>query len=107
MDFIARVQEKYDYLPFEEIVRIVEKAKFFYYELSYPCDKSIDESTHPIKGFRAEQWVLAACDEIIERNGFNSAVGYRENGITWSFDSAELSTRLVNMITPVATVIGG
>lgn len=106
MDFVTRVHEKYGYLPLEEIARIVEKAKFFYYALSYPCDATIDEETHPIKGFRAEQWVLAACDEIIERNGLNSALGYRENGISWSFDSAELSTRLINMITPVVTVVG-
>ena len=106
MEFVTRVQEKYDYLPIEEIVRIVDKAKMFYYQLSYPCDTTADETTHPIEGFRAKQWILSACDEIIERNGFNSALAYRENGITWSFDSAELSTRLVNMITPVVTVVG-
>ena len=34
-------------------------------------------------------------------------VGYRENGVTWSFDGAQLSMALCNMVTPVATVIGG
>lgn len=107
MDFVTRVHEKYEYLPLEEIARIVEKAKLFYYTLSYPCDDTVDETTRPIKGFKAEQWILACCDEIIERNGFSSALGYRENGINWSFDGAELSTRLVNMITPVVAVVGG
>ena len=107
MDFVTRVHSKYDYLPLEEIARIVEKAKLFYYQLSYPCDETADETTKPIKGFRAEQWILLACDEIIERNGFSSALGYRENGITWSFDSAELSQRLVSMITPVVSIVGG
>ena len=107
MDFVTRVHSRYTYLPLEEVASIVEKAKMFYYQYSYPCDETADETTKPIKGFRAEQWILAACDEIIERLGFSSALGYRENGVTWTFDGAELSDSLRNMITPVATIVGG
>lgn len=107
MDFIARVRTTYDWLSMADATRIVDKAKMFYYSLRYPCDLSVDEETCPLKGFRVEQWILAACDEIVERLGFNSAVGYRENGVTWSFDNAQLSKALIDMVTPVATVIGG
>ena len=107
MDFVARVRAKYEWLSVTDAASIVDKAKMFYYSLRYPCDLSVDEATCPLKGFRVEQWILAACDEIVERLGFNSSVGYRENGVTWSFDGAQLSMALCNMVTPVATVIGG
>jgi hypothetical protein len=53
----------------------------------------------------AQQWLLSACDEIVERLGFNSATGYRENGVNWSFDGAQLSDRLVSLIKPTVGVI--
>ena len=76
MDFISQVKRKYPYLATEDISSIVDK-----------------------------NWVLAACDEMIERLGFNSATGYRENGVTWTFDGAELSNRLVSLIKPTIGVI--
>lgn len=106
MDFVSRVSAQYDYLSISDVVRIVDKAKAFYYELRYPCDLSIDEENKPIKTFREEMWILEACDEIIERLGFSSALGYRENGIAWTFDGAKLSNRLTSMVVPQAFVIG-
>lgn len=107
MDFVARVRAKYNWLSFADATSVVDKAKLFYYSLRYPCDLSVDEENCPLVGFRVQQWILAACDEIVERLGFNSAVGYRENGVNWTFDNAELSKALMDMVTPVATVIGG
>lgn len=105
MDFIARVKTKYDWLSDEIVADIVDRAKMFYYNLAYPCDMSVDETTYPIIGFRAEQWILAACDEIIERLGFSSALGYRENGVSWTFDNCHLSQFLISQIPPVVGVI--
>lgn len=106
MDFETVVKASYPYLSDCDVTRIVDKAKMFYYDLAYPADKSIDIETRPIKGFRAEQWVLAACDELVQRLGFSSAVAYKENGVSWTFDNAHLSDRLVSMIMPQAGVIG-
>lgn len=106
MDFETAVKASYPYLDDCDVRRIVNKAKMFYYSLSYPVDKSIDVDTHPIKGFRAEQWVLSACDELVERLGFSSAVAYKENGVSWTFDGAYLSDRLISVITPRVGVIG-
>jgi hypothetical protein len=105
MDLVARVSAKYDYLTIEDVASIVSKAKMFYYSLRYPCDLTKDETTAPIKSQRELDWVFSACEEIIERLGVSSAVGYTENGIHWNFDGAELSDRLVNMLVPVAGVI--
>lgn len=106
MDFVSKVKGKYPWLSVEEASSIVCKAKMFYYALKYPCEPLISEEEKPIKGFVAEHWVISACDEIVERIGFNSAVGYHENGVSWSFDGAELSDRLISLIKPIVGVVG-
>lgn len=105
MDFIAEVKRKYPYLTIQDVNNIVNKAKMFYYSLKYPCEPFFHESQYPISDFIGEQWVLAACEELVERLGFSSSVGYRENGMNWSFDGAELSDRLVSLIKPTIGVI--
>ena len=105
MDFISTVKGKYPWLSVSEVSSIVCKAKMFYYGLKYPCEPHLSEADRPINSFMAQHWVLSACDEIVERLGFNSAIGYRENGVNWSFDGAELSERLVSLIKPVVGVI--
>lgn len=105
MDFIAQVQTKYPYLTVEDITEIVEKAKMFYFGLQYPCEPMASETTHPIDTFMAQRWVLSACDELIERLGFSSVVAYKENGVSWSFDNAQLSDKLCNLIKPIIGVV--
>lgn len=105
MDFVAQVQTKYDYLTIEDVVEIVEKAKMFYFGLQYPCEPMASEETHPINTFLGQRWILAACDELIERLGFSSVVAYKENGVSWSFDSAQLSDKLCSLIKPIISVI--
>lgn len=104
MDFIEIVKNKYG-LADEDATSIVNRAKMFYYGLKYPCEPCANEWSRPIEGFFSQNWILSACDEIVERLGFNSAVGYRENGVNWSFDGAQLSDRLVSLIKPTIGVI--
>lgn len=101
MDFVANIKTKYPHLSAADATDIVAKAKMFYYGLQYPCEPYADEETRPIKGFKDEQWILSACDELIERLGFNSAIGYKENGVSWTFDGAGLSNRLCELIKPI------
>ena len=105
MDFDAVVKSKYPWLSTEEATAIANKARMFYYGLKYPCEPLLSPKEKPIVGFFAENWILSACDEIVERLGFNSAVGYRENGVNWTFDGAELSDRLVSLIKPTVGVL--
>lgn len=103
--FVANVKAKYPYMTNSDIESIVDKAKMFYYAIKFPCEPTASEVTRPISNFVSQQWVLSACDEIIERLGFNTAIGYRENGVSWTFDGAYLSERLVSLIKPVIGVI--
>lgn len=105
MDFIAQIRTKYPYLTTEDASEIVDKAKMFYFGLQYPCEPNADETTRPITTFFAKRWITSACDELVERLGFNSATGYRENGVAWTFDNAELSDRLCGLIKPIIGVI--
>ena len=105
MCFIEQVQTKYPYLTVEDTTEIVEKAKMFYFGLQYPCEPMASEETHPIDTFIGQRWILSACDELIERLGFSSVVAYKENGVSWSFDSAQLSDKLCNLIRPIISVV--
>jgi len=105
MVFTDEIKAKYSYLSDDDVERIVNKAQAFYLFYRYPTDMSINPFDTPIEGFKAEQWVLAACDEIIERAGVSSAVAYKENGISIDFKTAQLSPTLINQIKPVVGVI--
>lgn len=105
MDFNAKVKESYPHLSDNDIDRIVNHAKMLYYSLRYPFIHDITEEDYPIEGFKNEQWVLCACDELIERLGFTSATAYKENNVGWTFDNAQISRMLMLLITPVAGVL--
>ena len=105
MDFNEKVKTKYPYLEDNLIEDVVNKAKMFYYALRYPCLPNISEETHPITSFFEINWVLSACDEIIERLGFSSAIAYRENGLSWSIDNAQISSTLMSLVKPIAGTI--
>lgn len=104
MDFEAQVKSKYPHICPRDVTRIVDKAKAFYYMLRYPCEPNADEETRPIVTFKSQQWILSACDELIERLGFNSATAYKENGMSWTFDNPQLSTTLISLLTPIVGV---
>ena len=105
MELIAKLRTKYSWLSLAEATQLVEQATALFYRLRYPCEPTASPETHPITSFRDVQDVLWICDEIAQRNGFNSAIGYRENGINFEFDGAWVSERLVNSIKPIIGVI--
>lgn len=105
MDFIVKLKAKYPYMTDDDLSNIVDKAKMFYFAIKFPCEPEISEETRPITSFVGQNWILAACDELIEKFGFNSVVGYKENGVSWTFDNAQISDRLINMLTPTIGVI--
>ena len=101
----TKVKTKYPYLTIEETIELVENAKGWFFALRYPCEPNVSEETRPITTFMDEWNVRRICDEIAERNGFNSALGYRENGVTFTFDGAWISESLKKAICPIAGVV--
>lgn len=104
MDFVANLVKRYG-LRVDDAEYIVNKAKAIYYGTMYPCEPLADEETRPIVGFFATNWILMACDELVERLGFNSATGYKENGVSYTLDGAEVSDRLMGMLKPEVGVL--
>ena len=104
-NLVGKIKLKYQWLSYSEAQDLVEKAISIFYALRYPCEPTASPETRPIDTFMDKQNVLWICDEIAQRNGFNSATGYRENGISLEFDGAWVSDRIVNTIIPVIGVI--
>ena len=77
--------------------------------------KRMTSRTNPTNGYfydeddietpRKTAWLLACCDEIVERAGCSSATAYRENGLQINFDHSQISLGLINMLSPVVGVI--
>jgi hypothetical protein len=106
MDSIkASVQTKYSYLTSEEVNELVENALGWFYSLRYPCELDIRVETRPITSFMDKWAIKTICDEIAQRNGFNTALAYRENGIQFTFDSAWISESVKKAIVPIVGVV--
>lgn len=105
MVIVDKVKSKYPWLTVGEVSDLVDNAIGWYYALRYPCEPFADEKTRPIASFMDEWAVTRICDEIAQRNGFNTALGYRENGIQFNFDSAWISQALKDAIVPIIGVI--
>lgn len=106
MDFVKNLKERYPHISDSDIKHIVNKAKMFFYRYAYPNSYSCaNEQTIPITSFFDITWVLSACEELINKLGFNSAIGYKENGVSWTFDSVEISDELIRLLIPEVGVI--
>lgn len=101
----ANVRIKYPWLTADESAELVRNAMGWFYTLRYPCEPTASPDTHPITSFMDEWAVERICDEIAQRNGFNTALGYRENGVQFTFDSAWISNTLRSSIIPFMGVI--
>ena len=104
-EIVAKVKDKYSWLSQDEATELVENAVGWFYALRYPCEPTANDVTRPIDTFMDEWSVRRICDEIAQRNGFNTALGYRENGIQFTFDGAWISESLRKSIVPTIGVI--
>lgn len=104
-NIVSKVKKKYPWLSEEEATELVDNATGWFYILRYPCEPMANQDNRPIDTFVDEWAVKRLCDEIAQRNGFNTALGYRENGIQFTFDSSWISEGLRKAIVPIVGVI--
>lgn len=102
---IEKIIVKYSWLSYDEAAELTENGLGWYYALRYPCEPTASQETHPIDTFMDRWAIERLCDEIAQRNGFNTALGYRENGIQFTFDSSWISEGLKKAIVPIIGVI--
>ena len=102
---VGKVRIKYPWLRYEEAVELVDNGIGWFYSLRYPCEPTASPENRPIDTFMDSWAVERLCDEIAQRNGFNTALGYRENGIQFTFDSAWISEALRKSIVPIVGVV--
>ncbi len=95
MDYLVEMQKKFPYLKDEEIKICYEIAKEILLNTLYPFDEDRDE-----RPTRNTMWVYRCMVEIIERNGMSSALSYKENGYSITFDRTQVSQGLMNELIP-------
>ena len=105
MDFCTEFNVRYPHITrTEDVERILNKAKFIYYKSTYPYESS-PEIDYPIKSFMEKQAFWQIADELVDKLGFNSALGYRENGVGWTFDEAWISKFTQRLLIPKVQTI--
>ena len=98
MDLVKIVKKKYDYMDFDEVRLLLNKAKSIAVEQLYPNDLSVNYLNFDFDNPRFEMWLLDCVDELIERMGISSVISYKENGISWTFDRAGVSQALLDRL---------
>lgn len=98
MDLVKIVKKKYDYMDFDEVRLLLNKAKSIAVEQLYPNDLSVNYLNFAFDNPRFEMWLLDCVDELVERMGISSVTSYKENGISWTFDRAGVSQSLLDRL---------
>ena len=81
---------------------LLESSKYIALETLFPFDDFGDYFL-PKKYYN---WQLRCCVELKELIGSMNIRSYSENGLSWTRDTGNLSTSLVNEIEPLVGVIG-
>ena len=97
-DFLKNPQEFYE----KTLERLLEDSKYIALSLRYPY-RDYSNLELPKKYYN---WQLRCCEELLKLIGSANIKSYSENGISWTKDSAYLSTELASEIEPMAGSIG-
>lgn len=84
----------------------LDSAIWSYVELRYPYSSfTIDQQGEPIVERRYASWVLDAAVEFYNKIGAEGQSAHSENGVSRSYESANLSESLRIRITPVMGIV--
>lgn len=81
---------------------LLEDSKYIALSLRYPY-QDYTEYELPKKYYN---WQLRCCSELYNLIDSQNIKSYSENGLSWTRDSANLSTSLVEEIEPMVGIIG-
>lgn len=85
MNNVQYLAKKYPYLDNDDIEFVEQSALSIYKSRTKYSELATEH----------ENWLTRACIEIIEREGYTSATRFSENGISVSYDNAQLSNALL------------
>ena len=95
--------KKYPYLTDEQLEDLYECSRDLYLSLSFPFHHEITDI--PEEYVRDVSIVRRIMEETLERDGFSSFTAYSENGMSFTFDNANISNTLLKTIVPKAKVV--
>lgn len=108
MDIKDRVKLKHSIWSDEIVSLFIEKAKSICIDYLYPADMSVSVESFEWDSYpRLQMWVLDCVEELAEREGISSATAYKENGMSITFDRAQVSQALLDRLPRLAATIKG
>lgn len=94
---------KYNYLSENQVCDLYNCSLNLYLSLAFPLDRTITEL--PEDYVRDVSIIRLIMEETLERDGLSSLVAYSENGMSFSFDNAHVSSQILSLITPKSKVV--
>ncbi len=96
-------QRKYPYMNVQDIEIIYDIASDIYVNLRFPFDTdTVEISNDELR--KHPTWLLRCMQEIIEKEGLTNVVGYRENGVSFTFDKTGISQSLIDEVVSMAEI---
>lgn len=103
-----KLQKLKDRIPDEDLVGVsgklllslLENTKYIILNVEYPYSKELPDDVEP----RYEFLQISMAIELFNKVGIEGEVSHTENGISRTFSTADVSTSLLEQITPMCGV---
>lgn len=108
IDNVTFFTNRYSWLSADDIEDLEYNAKEMLISLAYPYNGfmyTLSETKKEQIFASKASWIRRAIQEQIERQGYTSVLNYKENGVSMSFDSAQLSKSLKDEIMPIGMML--
>ena len=103
---ISYFHDKYPQIKMSDLEMLNESAKEILIHLLFKSSYTVSETQRAYAYEHYHYWLIRCLQEMIERSGAPSALSNSDNGISISWNQAQLSQALRDEIVPIATVKG-
>lgn len=101
MDYFNKIKEQYPHLSDDHIEELEGQAKELLIHLLFPSSLFVSEEQEERAYKSHKYWILRCMKEMISRLGMESVLSYKENGLSITFDSTQISNSLRDEIVPI------
>lgn len=100
----AYFKTKYPHLSEIDITMLENQAKEILIHLLFKSQYIVEDSQKEYAFEQYKYWIMRCMQEMVERLGITSAIAYKENGISITFNREQLSEALRDEIVPIASI---
>ena len=101
LNYHSKLKELYPHINDSHIDDIIGCAKECLIHLLYPSYLKVNAEQKATAENAYKFWLLRCMKDMISRMGMENVITYKENGLSITFDSSQISQELIKEIVPV------